>query len=124
MSRFATGICVVAGLFGSMATPQPAAALKSCIHGWAVPGRYTVSGDFRGRTETATVRLTRGCRLYFQVPGVFSGGRVEAAGNCLSFSFKVEGRPETFRGTWCDKQAIVRWEDRVTQVQVRRERRQ
>jgi hypothetical protein len=79
-----------------------------------------VSGNFRGTTEAATARLTRDCRVFFQVPGVFSGGTVRRSGSCLRFSFKVEGERRTFSARWCNSYGIVPWQGRNIRARVSR----
>jgi hypothetical protein len=95
-----------------------AQAARVCIFNWAVPGTYKVSGNFRGTTETASARLTNDCRVFFQVPGVFSGGPVRRSGSCLKFSFKVEGERSVFSARWCDTYGIVPWQGRNIRAEV------
>jgi len=122
MKWLSASLAICVGIFGLAATPDTASAAKSCIHEWAVPGQYTVAGNFRGSNESASARLTRDCRLFFQVPGVFSGGRVKADGECVSFSFKVDGAPKAFRGKWCNTYGVVPWNGRLIRASVRRDR--
>ncbi len=98
----------------------PAIAAKTCIFSWAVPGTYKVAGNFRGTTEAATAKLTRNCRIVFQVPGVFSGGPVLRAGSCLRFNFKVEGDNRTYSARWCNTYGVVPWQGRNIKAVVSR----
>ncbi len=102
------------------AAPDNANAARKCVFNWAVPGTYKVSGNFRGTTEAATARLTNDCRVYFQVPGVFSGGPVRRSGRCLRFSFKVEGERRVFSARWCNTLGIVPWQGRDIRTRVSR----
>jgi hypothetical protein len=102
------------------ATPDSAQAARKCIFNWAVPGTYKVSGNFRGTTEAATARLTNDCRVFFQVPGVFSGGPVRRSGRYLRFSFKVEGERRIFSARWCNTFGIVPWQGRNVRARVSR----
>ena len=114
--------CLTAGaalaIFAS--TTGPAEAARSCGYGWAVPGTYKVSGNFRGTTESASARLTNDCRVILQIPGVFSGGGVSRSGGCLLFRFKVEGEKGVFTARWCDSYGIVPWEGRKIRAAVSR----
>jgi len=113
-------IAVLTGLTGSIITGQSVAvqAADTCLFSWAVLGTYKVSGYFHGTTETATAKLTRDCRVFFQVPGVFSGGLVRRSGNCLRFSFKVEGERQTYSAQWCDSYGIVPWQGQNIKAEV------
>lgn len=113
-------IAVLTGLTGSIITGQSVAvqAADTCLFSWAVLGTYKVSGYFHGTTETATAKLTRDCRVFFQVPGVFSGGPVRRSGNCLRFSFKVEGERQTYSAQWCDSYGIVPWQGQNIKAEV------
>jgi len=100
--------------------PDTAQAARKCVFNWAVPGTYKVSGNFRGTTEAASARLTNDCRVFFRVPGVFSGGPVRRSGSCLKFSFKVEGQRRVFSARWCNTYGIVPWQGRNIRAQVSR----
>ena len=99
----------------AVATP---AAARTCVFDWAVPGPYDVSGNFRGRTETVTARLTNDCRVTIGLPGVFTGGPVKRAGSCLVFSFRVQDVRETFTARWCNDYAVVPWQGRNVRAQI------
>ena len=101
---------------------EPAEA-NACIHAWAVPGTYTISGAFRGPTESASARLTRDCRVFLQVPGVFSGGPLRRDGDCVRFGFRVEGQRQAFAAKWCNTYGIVPWNGVQVRAEVRRQRR-
>ena len=102
------------------AAPRADAAPTNCGHPWAVPGTYTITGNFRGKVEMAGARLTRDCRVVLQIPGVFSGAKVRKAGRCLRFSFKVEGQQRAFNADWCGATGTVPWQGRNIQVSVTR----
>jgi hypothetical protein len=112
------GVLGLAGLAGG-ADAQP-----SCGPEWALPGEYYVSGNFRGRNESTVIRLSSSCRVHFQVPGVFSGGPVQASGECVRFSFKVRGEKRPLEARWCDDVGTVPWNGREIQVKVWQSRRQ
>lgn len=99
-------------------------AAFTCGQEWAVPGEYYVSGNFRGRDESTVIRLSNNCRVHFQVPGVFSGGPVEVAGNCVRFNFKVRGANQPFEARWCDDVGTVPWNGQDIRVKVWQSRRQ
>ena len=103
---------------------QTAGAVETCGYSWAVPGQYTVVGDFRGRVERTRTRLSSNCRIHFTVPGVFSGGPVQKAGGCLNFTFKVRNEPEAFSARWCDGYADIPWNGRVIRASVQLSRQQ
>ncbi len=109
-----TGLMLVAML------PGDASAAKRCTFSWALPGTYKLSGDFRGTVEVATARLTHDCRVYFQVPGVFSGGPVRRSGRCLKFRFKVNGETKIFSARWCNTYGVVPWKGRNVRAAVTR----
>ncbi len=111
----AGGVFVVGGL----SVPDTAIAAKSCGFGWAKPGRYSVSGNFRGRVETTSARLTGDCRVSLQIPGVFTGGRVKRSGKCLRFALKVEGERKVFYAKWCNTYGLVPWKGRKIRAQIR-----
>ncbi len=106
-------------LFAGVAC-DPAHAARKCVFSWAVPGTYKVSGNFRGSTEAASARLTSDCRVFFRVPGVFSGGPVRRSGSCLKFSFKIEGQRRVFSARWCNTYGIVPWQGRNIRARVSR----
>lgn len=98
---------------------DPAAAARSCIHSWAVPGVYEVTGNFRGRPETTTIRLTSDCRVVLSLPGVFGGGPLSRSGSCVRFGFKVQGERATYSARWCGSYGIVPWQGREIRASVR-----
>lgn len=109
-----------AGLVLAAMLPGDLLAANRCIFNWAQPGTYKLSGNFRGTIETATARLTHDCRVYFQVPGVFSGGSVRRSGRCLKFRFKVEGEAKIFSARWCNTYGVVPWQGRKIRAAVTR----
>jgi hypothetical protein len=114
--------CLTAGavLTALVAVAGTAQAARNCGYGWALPGTYRISGDFRGTTETASAKLTNDCRVILQIPGVFSGGGVSRSGGCLLFRFKVEGETSVFTARWCDSYGLVPWQGRTIRASVSR----
>lgn len=100
-------------------TPDAAHAAKSCGFGWAKPGKYKISGNFRGRVESASARLTADCRVSLQIPGVFTGGRVKKSGKCLRFALKVEGQRKVFFAKWCNTYGLVPWKGRNIRADIK-----
>lgn len=109
-----------AGLVLVAMLPGDLLAANQCIFNWALPGTYKMSADFRGTVEAATARLTHDCRVYFQVPGVFSGGPVRRSGRCLKFRFKVEREAKIFSARWCNTYGVVPWQGRNVRAAVTR----
>ena len=99
--------------------PADRAEAKACGHAWAIPGTYTISGDFRGKVEAAGAKLSRNCRVNIRVPGVFSGTKVRRAGNCLKFGFKIQGIKQAFTAKWCNTVGVIPWEGRKIRAQVK-----
>ena len=123
MSRCALTAC--AAMIGFFMVPsEQAAAAKACGHAWAVPGTYTISGEFRGKVETAGAHLSRTCRVNLRVPGVFSGTKVRKAGKCLRFNFKIEGIKTAFSARWCNGVGHIPWSGKNIRVQVKLVKRQ
>jgi hypothetical protein len=104
---------------GSVSAPDTAHAAKSCGFGWAKPGKYRVSGNFRGRVEATSARLTSDCRVSLQIPGVFTGGRVNKSGKCLRFALKVEGQRKVFFAKWCNTYGLVPWKGRNIRAEIK-----
>ncbi|WP_108882676.1 hypothetical protein [Anderseniella sp. Alg231-50] len=102
-----------------VAAPDTAHAAKSCGFGWAKPGKYRVSGNFRGRVESTSARLTTDCRVSLQIPGVFTGGRVKKRGKCLRFALKVEGQRKVFFAKWCNTYGLVPWKGRNIRAEIK-----
>lgn len=111
-------VCVV--VIGGLTTAATPAEAKTCGFEWAVPGQYQVSGDFRGQMDSVTARLTTDCRVTIGLPGVFTGGQVTLAGDCLVFSFRVEGEQRSFEAQWCGGYGLVPWEGRNVRATVAR----
>ncbi len=107
----------------SMAAGEAQAA-RNCGYGWAIPGTYRITGNFRGATESGAAKLTNDCRVILQIPGVFSGGSVRRSGGCLLFSFKVEGETRVFTARWCNTYGIVPWQGRNIRASVTRIKRE
>lgn len=120
ISRICSGACL--GALALAATSQPAAAAASCTFAWAQPGTYVISGNFRGSVESTTARLTSNCRIVINIPGVFTGSPVRRAGQCLRFSFKVEGEKQAFTAQWCDSYGIVPWQGRTIRASIVRKK--
>lgn len=114
-------VCAAAG-FGMLvlaASGSSASAATGCLFDWARPGTYEVRGNFRGQVESANAKLTSDCRVMLQIPGVFAGGKVSRAGNCLKFNFKVDWeKGKIFTARWCDGHGTVPWEGRNVRATV------
>ena len=104
----------------SLATIETAQAAKTCGFGWAKPGKYRISGNFRGQVESTSARLTNDCRISLQIPGVFSGGRVKRSGKCLRFALKIEGERKVFFAKWCNTYGQVPWKGRTIRASIKR----
>jgi hypothetical protein len=104
---------------GGVSAPDTAHAAKSCGFGWAKPGKYKVSGNFRGRVEATSARLTSDCRVSLQIPGVFTGGRVKRSGKCLRFALKVEGQRKVLFAKWCNTYGVVPWKGRNIRAEIK-----
>ena len=98
--------------------PADQAAAKTCGYAWAIPGTYTIAGNFRGKTEMAGARLTRDCRVVIRVPGVSSGTKVKKSGKCLRFRFKVDGIKKAFTAKWCNKVTYIPWNGKRVRARV------
>ena len=110
---------LVAGLAGAfMLGDAGEAKADGCGHSWAKPGRYKISGSFRGKNESTNAFLSKDCRITLQVPGVFTGGKVTAKGECLEFAFKVEGESGAFRAKWCNDYGLVPWQGKTIRAAV------
>ena len=114
-----TGLLAVAAMQSGGAE-----AAKTCGPKWAIPGLYTITGNFRGTPESAGARLTRSCKVFLRIPGVASGQRVRRAGRCLSFGFKVQGFKRPFRARWCNNRVSVPWKGRNVSASVRQVKKQ
>lgn len=106
-------------LFGLLLLPSNQAAAKTCGYAWAVPGTYTITGNFRGKTELAGARLTRDCRVTIRVPGVSSGTKVKKSRKCLRFRFKVDGIKKAFTAKWCNKVTYIPWKGKRVRARVK-----
>jgi len=119
--KFLCGACLAA--LALTTNPQPAPAAVACIFDWAVPGSYDISGNFRGRLETVTARLTNDCRVTIGLPGVYTGGPLRRAGRCLTFTFRVQDQRQTFTARWCRSTGVVPWQGRNVRARVVRRQR-
>ena len=99
---------------------HPAAAARRCVFGWAVPGAYVITGQFRGSVRSATIYLTNNCRLVIPLPGVFTGGRLVQAGQCLKFNLKVGKKKKALTAHWCNTYGIVPLGKHVFRASVKR----
>jgi hypothetical protein len=119
VNLWALRAAVFAGVAGALtlAAPEEARA-EGCGHDWAKPGRYKISGSFRGKNESTNAFLSKDCRITLQVPGVFTGGKVIAKGECLEFAFKVEGETGAFRAKWCNDYGLVPWQGKTIRAAV------
>ena len=114
------GLAVIAAGFSMPASDS--AHAKSCGHSWAEPGTYKITGNFRGKTESAGASLTRDCKIDLKIPGVYTGGPVRRAGKCLSFTFKIDDVKGLHKGRWCDDYAIVTWKGKDVRAKIRKVR--
>ena len=110
------GIAMVAMNFSGATNVAHA---SSCGADWAEPGTYKITGNFRGKTESAGAELTRDCRVDLKIPGVYTGGRVKRAGKCLRFTFKIDKEKQLFKGKWCDGFAVVDWKGKDVRAKVK-----
>lgn len=120
MSNWPIICAACVALLALVAAAVPAAAANACIFDWAVPGTYEISGDFRGRTETVSARLTHDCKVRISLPGVFTGGPLRRQGRCLAFSFRVEGERRAFTAQWCGSYGVVPWQGRNVRASIAR----
>lgn len=97
------------------------AIAADCGHSWAKPGKYKISGSFRGKNESTNAFLGKDCRITLQVPGVFTGGKVSKNGQCLKFSFKIEGETKVFRAKWCNNYGLIPWQNKTIRAEVTRQ---
>ena len=110
------GIAVTA--LGFSGTDHSAHA-AACGATWAEPGTYKITGNFRGKRESAGAELTRDCRISLKIPGVYTGGPVKRSGKCLRFTFKIDKEKRLFKGRWCDGFAVVNWKGKDVRAQVK-----
>jgi hypothetical protein len=115
-----TAAVLTTGAVISLATAETAQAAKTCGFGWAKPGKYIISGNFRGQVESASARLTNDCRISLQIPGVFSGSRLKRSGKCLRFALKIEGERKVFFAKWCNTYGLVPWKGRTIRASIKR----
>jgi len=90
-----------------------------CGADWAEPGTYKITGNFRGKKESAGAELTRDCRINLKIPGVFTGGPVKRSGKCLRFTFKIDKEKQLFKGRWCKGFAVVDWKGKDVRAKVK-----
>jgi hypothetical protein len=108
-----------AGVVGVLLVASAQDALAAdCGFDWAQPDKYKISASFRGKDESTNVFLGKDCRIIVQVPGVFTGGSVKKNGQCLAFSFKVEGETGVFQAKWCDDYGLVPWQGKTIRATV------
>jgi hypothetical protein len=108
-----------AGVVGVLLVASAQSAFAAnCGFDWAQPGKYRISASFRGKDESTNVFLGKDCRIIVQVPGVFTGGSVKKHGECLAFSFKVEGEKGVFQAKWCDDYGLVPWQGKTIRATV------
>ncbi|MGB7204758.1 MAG: hypothetical protein WBD37_04735 [Anderseniella sp.] len=116
--RFQLLLAFSAGAFVLTSLPKMTIAAPNCGFGWAKPGKYRISGNFRGQVESTSAQLTRDCRVSLQIPGVFTGGRVKRSGKCLSFALKVEGQGKALSAKWCNNYGMVPWNGKVIRASI------
>lgn len=109
-------VCAIA-LYAMLAA-APANAAAYCVHQWAKPGTYAVAGRFKERIRRTTAQLSTSCRVRINVPGVFTGGPVRKSGDCVEFSFKVQGDRRTFTARWCNTYVVIPYEGRDVRATV------
>ena len=87
VKRSVASAVLAAGMAGAFLLADVNTAMAAdCGQSWAKPGRYKISGSFRGKNESTNTFLGKDCRINLQVPGVFTGGKVRKSGQCLEFS--------------------------------------
>ncbi len=119
VNKWGLRTAVMAGFAGTMMLAGTGEAhAATCGHDWAKPGRYKISGSFRGKNESTNAFLSKDCRITLQVPGVFTGGKVTAKNECLEFAFKVEGETGSFRAQWCNDYGLVPWRGKTIRAAV------
>ena len=113
-----------AALFAAagVALLAPAEARAACGQDWAEPGTYSITGNFRGKPESAGAELTRDCRIELKIPGVYTGGPVKRDGRCVRFTFKIDKEKGLFKGRWCNDTATVNWKGKDVTASVRKVR--
>lgn len=116
--RFFIVVGVAAASLNFVAVTNVAHA-AACGANWAEPGVYKITGNFRGKKESAGAELTRDCRIDLKIPGVYTGGRVKRAGGCLRFTFKIDKEKKLFKGRWCDGFAVVDWKGKNVRADVK-----
>ena len=109
---------IAAAGLSSSATGNLAYA-ATCGAAWAEPGTYKITGNFRGKPESAGAELTRDCRINLKIPGVYTGGPVRRAGKCLRFTFKIDKQKRLYRGRWCKGFAVVDWKGKDVRAKVK-----
>ncbi len=95
------------------------AQASACGATWAEPGTYKITGNFRGKKESAGAELTRDCRINLKIPGVYTGGPVKRSGKCLRFTFKIDKEKKLFKGRWCNGFAVVDWKGKDIRAKVK-----
>ncbi len=113
------GTILIAGMAGAfLSASAGTASAADCGQSWAIPGKYKISGSFRGKNESTNAFLGKDCKINLQVPGVFTGGKVSKSGQCLEFVFKVEAETKVFRAKWCDNYGLIPWRDKTIRAEV------
>ena len=119
VKRSIVSAVLAAGVAGAFLLADVNTAMAAdCGQSWAKPGRYKISGSFRGKNESTNAFLGKDCRINLQVPGVFTGGKVKKNGKCLEFSFKIENDSSVFKAKWCDDYGLIPWKDKTIRAQV------
>jgi hypothetical protein len=91
---------LMAGAVAAVAmAAQTSSASANCGHDWAKPGTYTISGNFRGKNETAGAEVTRDCRIQIKVPGVYTGGPIAATASASPSPSRSTRSPACSRGS-------------------------
>jgi hypothetical protein len=119
VKRSVASAVLAAGMAGAFLLADVNTAMAAdCGQSWAKPGRYKISGSFRGKNESTNAFLGKDCRINLQVPGVFTGGKVRKSGKCLEFSFKIENDASVFKAKWCDSYGLIPWQDKTIRAKV------
>ncbi len=85
-----------------------------------MPGAYVITGNYRGSERSATIYLTNNCRLVIPLPGVFTGGQLVRAGQCLKFNLKVGDKKKVLTAQWCNTYGIVPLGKHIFRASVKR----
>jgi len=85
-----------------------------------VPGTYVITGNYKGSVQSANIYLTNNCKLVIPLPGVFTGGKLVRAGQCLKFDLKVGHKKKAVTAHWCNTYGIVPFGKHIFRASVKR----